>query len=142
MLSAGHGHQNAIVAARASGDTFWLAASRALWPGGLWLLWFVVLGSTALDYFSTHYALALSGQPLMEGNPLARWSLERGGFGGLALFNGLKLAAYAFLAMAIAVGYRWLQRPGWARFSSVLLLVYYSVVGLAATVNNLVLSVA
>jgi hypothetical protein len=121
-------------------DNNLLRFSRLLWPRGLWLLWFVVLGSTALDYTSTAYALEFSPYPLFEGNSLARLALHLGGFGGLALWNILKIGIYIALAMAVKRVSARENRPGLGRFTSILLLFYYSLFSLAAAVNNLLLA--
>jgi len=118
-----------------------LRFSWVLWPRGLWLLWFVVFGSTALDYISTVYALKFSPYQLFEANSLARFALHLGGFGGLAVWNVLKIGIYVGLASAIRAVSAREKRPGLGRFTSILLLFYYSLFSLAATVNNLLLSV-
>ncbi len=64
-----------------------LASSSSMWERSHRLLWITVLGSTFLDFSSTFYALGLSGRPLAEGNILARFALDKGGFGGLAVWD-------------------------------------------------------
>lgn len=117
-----------------------LRLSGLLWPRGLWLLWFVVLGSTALDYTSTVYALKFSPHPIFEANSLARFALYLGGFGGLALWDILKIGIYIALATAMSRVAARENRPGLGRFTSIVLLFYYSLFSLAATVNNILLS--
>src|SRR3990170_6421867 len=114
-----------------------LRFSCLLWPRGLWLLWFVVLGSTALDYTSTVYALKFSPHPIFEANSLARFALHLGGFGGLALWDILKIGIYIALATAMSRVAARENRPGLGRFTSIVLLFYYSLFSLAATVNNI-----
>jgi len=125
------------VAKKKTWDDNLLRFSWLLWPRGLWLLWFVVLGSTALDYTSTVYALKFSPHPIYEANALARLAIQLGGFGGLALWDILKIGIYIALAMAISRIAAREKRPGLGRFSSIVLLFYYSLFSLAATVNNI-----
>ncbi len=128
------------VARKQTWDNNLLRFSWLLWPRGLWLLWFVVLGSTALDYTSTVYALKFSPHPIFEANSLARFALHLGGFGGLALWDILKIGIYIALAMAINRVSSRENRPGLGRFTSIVLLFYYSLFSLAATTNNVLLS--
>ena len=128
------------VAKKQTWDDNLLRFSWLLWPRGLGLLWFVVLGSTALDYTSTVYALKFSPHPIYEANALARLAIQLGGFGGLALWDILKIGIYIALTIAINRVSARENRLGLGRFSSIVLLFYYSLFSLAATVNNVLLS--
>ena len=128
------------VARKRTWDDSLLHFSWIMWPRGFWLLWFVVLGSTALDYTSTLYALEFSPHPIFEANSLARLALRLGGYGGLAVWDIVKIGIYIALAMAINRVSARENRPGLGRFTSIVLLFYYSLFSLAATTNNVLVS--
>ena len=138
--TVGEGQIPERAAKRRAWDEKLLRFSYLLWPRGLGLLWFVVVGSTALDYFSTIYALEFSPHDLFEANSLARAALDLGGYVGLAAWNVLKIGLYIGLAMAIRGVSARENRPGLGRFAGILLLFYYSLFSLAACVNNLIIS--
>ena len=119
-----------------------LASSSSMWERSHRLLWMTVLGSTFLDFSSTFYALGLSGRPLVEGNILARFALDKGGFGGLAVWDLTKVAFYAVLALAVLRVSNRLGRPELGKFVTLTLLVYYLIFRLVATANNLFLSLS
>jgi len=135
----GDGLQERVTKKRTWDDSL-LRFSWVMWPRGFWLLWFVVLGSTALDYTSTLYALEFSPHPIFEANSLARLALRLGGYAGLAVWDIVKIGIYIALATAINRVSAREDRPGLGRFTSIVLLFYYSLFSLAATTNNILVS--
>lgn len=115
--------------------------SWLLWPWAERKLLFFVSAAAALDYASTYTVLELSGKRyLNEGGPLARWALEKGGFGGLFLAD--LAAVLAIVTVALILRYLLLKAgfEGFGRAALVFLLVPYGLMALVAVFNNLVLA--
>ena len=117
------------------------AISRRIWPWKENKLLVFTITLIILDYCSTYAFLNLSGNSnLYEGNPIARWALERGGFPRLLAFD--LTAAFILIVIAVSIRhfYTRIGYKGYGRLSFVLMLIPYIVITLAAIFNNIALT--
>lgn len=124
-----------------SSERYVEAVSRVLWPWReAWLLSLVGL-LAVLDYISTYAVLELSGKGyIYEGGTLASWALRMGGFGGLLLTDMGAVTALSMGAITTRFFCFKLGFNAFGRATFVVFLVPYAVVGMAAVVNNLLLT--
>ena len=117
------------------------ATSRLLWRWQESRLLLLVASVALLDFATTYTILAWSGKSyLNEAGSLASWALDKGGFAGLFLADLAAVFAISLLAITLRFILSRFNYKGLGRAAFVFLLLPYAVVGMAAVINNLVLT--
>jgi len=115
--------------------------SMKLWPYPVYKLVVYISILALLDYTSTFTAIELSGNhQISEVGLVAKWALDRGGFGELLIVDIICIGSLISLAFGVRFFYERLGFKGFGRAALVSLLCPYLVVIMGVVLNNVLLT--